>query len=91
MEYKKKMNWLLNNGLFIAEILSLAFMVLFIFIKMNNNIPYQDIMSLFLLNVGIIHILNGFKTKKIVNVILGIGFLLLSLLYLYDYIIILRE
>ncbi len=90
MEYKKKMNWLLNNGLFIAEILSLAFMVLFIFIKMNNNIPYQDIMSLFLLNVGIIHILNGFKTKKIVNVILGIGFLLLSLLYLYDYIIILR-
>lgn len=90
MEYKKKMNWLLNNGLFIAEILSLAFMVLFIFIKMNNNIPYQDIMSLFLLNVGIIHILNGFKTKKIVNVILGIGFLLFSLLYLYDYIIILR-
>lgn len=90
MEYKKKMNWLLNNGLFIAEILSLVFMVLFIFIKMNNNIPYQDIMSLFLLNVGIIHILNGFKTKKIVNVILGIGFLLLSLLYLYDYIIILR-
>lgn len=90
MEYKKKMNWLLNNGLFIAEILSLAFMVLFIFIKMNNNIPYQDIMSLFLLNVGIIHILNGFKTKKIVNMILGIGFLLLSLLYLYDYIIILR-
>lgn len=90
MEYKKKMNWLLNNGLFIAEILSLAFMVLFIFIKMNNNIPYQDIMSLFLLNVGIIYILNGFKTKKIVNMILGIGFLLLSLLYLYDYIIILR-
>ena len=90
MEYKKKMNWLLNNGLFIAEILSLVFMVLFIFIKMNNNIPYQDIMSLFLLNVGIIHILNGFKTKKIVNVILGIGFLLLSLLYLYDYIVILR-
>lgn len=40
MEYKKKMNWLLNNGLFIAEILLLAFMMLFIFIKMNNNIPY---------------------------------------------------
>lgn len=89
MEYKKKINWLLNNGLFIAETLSLAFMVLFIFIKMNNNIPYQDIMSLFLLNIGVIHILNGLKQKKIVNMILAIGFLLFSLLYLYDYIMIL--
>lgn len=51
MEYKKKMNWLLNNGLFIYAM--------------------------------------GLKQKKIVNTILAIGFLLFSLLYLYDYIMIL--
>lgn len=90
MNFKKKVKWLFDNGLLIIDTLLSVFIVLFAFIKMNYNVPYQDMMSLVFLYFGMTHMFNGLKTKKIINIVLGIGFLLFSMLYLYDYIMILK-